>query len=99
MLDCKLIVKDRNGQEMPPTRYQEWLHGMDKTAGTAVITIEPGKSRIFKIPVNLLYDMTVPGSYKITASIPATWNVPGEKKTLQIESDPIEIVVQNLRPE
>ena len=99
LLDCKLIVKDSKGQEMPPTRHYQWLLDMDKMAGTSVITIKPRQSRIFKIPVNLLYDMSVPGTYTIKARISAKCIQAGENRIFEVESDTIEIVVQNLRPE
>lgn len=63
-------VKDEKGQIMPLTRYGQDL--FKPAAGTQVfrliqVKLKPGEERTYRLLVNDMYDMTVPGDYTIVA--------------------------------
>ena len=67
--DFGLTVKDSKGEEVPRTRYGEHIHHSIWNFERAVVELAPGKQKEYSLVVSRAYDMTLPGTYTIAATL------------------------------
>lgn len=93
ILDCEVVVLDTYERQVPLTRHGQSLKRSLARRGTTIHTIPPGGNRVFEVPVNLVYDMSVAGDYTIKARLRVLADVTGEGQMLNLESDSLTVSV------
>ena len=91
---CELVVTNGSGQEVPRTSFGKAGGPQFASPSVIVSTVEPGGQRVWRIPVSLLYDMTVPGQYWVKARKRVELSGKGQQPTaLYLESEALEVLI------
>lgn len=93
VLDCELSVRNAAGESMPPTRFAKKMAKDASSLGEAVVTISPHGTHTYEIPVSRLYDMTLPGRYRVTAKVRVFARRTGQTGFFDVESRPLDVTV------
>ena len=95
LADCELVVTNKNGQEIPRTRFGNGGTPRFTTVSPGSLSaVESGREYTWIIPMNVLYDMTVPDSYWVKARKRVDLVVKGQERTVvDLESEPLEVHV------
>ena len=64
-----LTVKNAKGERVPLTRYAEHLVRQSPDRKTVLVELPPDGQREYLLPMSRYYDMTLPGTYTISATL------------------------------
>ena len=93
ILDYGVIVK-RAGEPVPQTEFARWQERQSQKLGGFVYHLAPGQSETYTIPVNQLFDMTLPDTYTVAFSKRVTVREGTKSEIRVVKSNEIQILVQ-----
>jgi hypothetical protein len=83
-----------SGQEAPLTLYgQRQVQSRLNPGGRGVVVLEPGEELTTDLDLNRLFDMTLTGTYKVTAKR-AVWSRGEPRETVHVVSNTLEITIK-----
>ena len=86
--DYGLTVKDSKGDEVPLTRYGERIRNSGEDFKRALVNLKPEEQKEYTLVVSRYYDLTLPGTYTIVASLPVTGP---PDRAFGLPSDPVPV--------
>ncbi len=94
LVECEVVVTTEAGQEALRTSFGKGGGPRFATSSGRFSQVGPNGQYRWRIPVTLLYDLTVPGRYWVKAKKRVYLSVEGQvRKVLDLESEPVEILV------
>jgi hypothetical protein len=83
-----------SGKEAPLTLYgQRQVQSRLDPGGRGVVVLKPGEERSLDLHLNRLFDMTLTGTYKVTAKR-AVWTRGEPRETAHVVSNTLEITIK-----
>lgn len=89
-------MRNERGEIVPPTRYNQAVLKMIQRSGTYVRTLKSGESYTFAIPIDLLYDMSVPEKYFVSAVMNVSFDRGGERASAELRSAEQQVLIRRM---
>lgn len=93
LFDCAVSVKDAAGGLIPHTRFASKAARDALQVGQRELAIPPQGTHTYRLPLNRLYDMSVPGSYQVSVSTRVFVRISNHTLFLDVESLPVNLDV------
>jgi len=97
--DWYFVLRDEEGHEMPPTRYNreivQPLQASKIYPSQRIVSLRPGQAVSYTFVLSRLYDLTMPGKYRLTAEREVLYRQNGKAEPARITAKAAEVIIDD----